>query len=182
MSTPTKQFHTVFSTVDHAQLYSKFRPNLPPKVMEYILGQLKKGIDQDQWKVAVDVGCGGGQSCHILSKHFKQVKGFDVSQSQINEAVNSVHSNNVHFEVSPNNIIMVISVQNAQVSAAEDLPSIETNSVQLVIASSAVHWFDLKNFFPEVRRVLAPNGVLALIAYVMFEPIDPDCPDDNPTH
>ena len=48
-----------------------------------------------------------------------------------------------------------------------------------MIASSAVHWFNLNEFLIEAERVLAPNGVLALIAYVMFEPIDPDFPDDT---
>ena len=66
-----------------------------------------------------------------------------------------------------------------QVSKAESLPTIESNSVQLMIASSAVHWFNLNEFFTEAKRVLAPKGVLALIGKVGLEPKHPDCADDT---
>jgi hypothetical protein len=65
------------------------------------------------------------------------------------------------------------------VSIAEDIPCIQSNSVQLLIACVAVQWFDLSKFFVEANRMLAPNGMVALIGHTMFEPIDPDNPDDH---
>ena len=93
---------TVFSTKDHAKLYSRFRNSMPQSVLDYILEHLKQGIDQEQWNIAVDVGCGGGQSTHPLAEHFKQVYGFDVSEAQIKEAIDCDYPTNIHYEVTFN--------------------------------------------------------------------------------
>jgi SAM-dependent methyltransferase len=42
---------------------------------------------------------------------------------------------------------------------------VEDGSVDLVTAFMAAHWFDLPAFFKEVRRILAPGGVVALACY-----------------
>src|SRR5690606_33763521 len=34
-----------------------------------------------------------------------------------------------------------------------------------VCVASAIHWFDLERFFPEVKRVLRPRGVIAAWGY-----------------
>ena len=59
------------------------------------------------------------------------------------------------------------------------MPKVKTNSTQLVIAVAAAQWFNHKEFFVEVDRILVPNGVMALIGYTMFEPIDPNHPNDK---
>ena len=105
MSIPSQPVHSVFSTKEHATLYSKYRQNLPQKVLDYILECLEQGIAKQHWNIAVDVGCGGGQSVHVLAKHFKNVYGFDVSEAQIKEAFDSHHPSNAHFEVSLNKTI-----------------------------------------------------------------------------
>ncbi|KAH9302952.1 hypothetical protein KI387_014535, partial [Taxus chinensis] len=47
------------------------------------------------------------------------------------------------------------------------------SSVDLVTVATAVHWFDLPNFYPQVKRVLKkPGGVIAVWAY--YKPtVDP---------
>ena len=40
---------------------------------------------------------------------------------------------------------------------AEDLSFIETGSVDLVLAGTAIHWFNNKSFIEEVRRILKPK-------------------------
>ncbi len=52
-------------------------------------------------------------------------------------------------------------------SPAETLP-VPAGSARLVTVAQALHWFDLARFFSEVRRVLAPDGVLAVISYASF--------------
>ncbi|CAG2167499.1 unnamed protein product [Oppiella nova] len=163
MSNANHYSHSVFATARHADLYAKFRPILPKIVLDYVLDYLKLHIEPNEWHIAVDVGCGGGQSTQVLAKYFKNVYGFDVSAAQINEALEAYHPHNVHY----------------QVSIAENIPCIESNSVQLLIACVAVQWFDLSKFFVEANRMLAPNGMVALIGHTMFEPIDPDNPDDH---
>ena len=55
----------------------------------------------------------------------------------------------------------------------------EDESVQLITACQAAHWFDLPQFFQEVDRVLIPHGVLALMGYVLPCPFNPTAPDDR---
>lgn len=56
-------------------------------------------------------------------------------------------------------------------SLAEVLP-VADNSVHLVIAATAIHWFDMPKFHAEVDRVLVPNGVAAYFGYYTFKKID----------
>jgi len=61
------------------------------------------------------------------------------------------------------------------------MPIIKTNSVQLLTAFSAAHWFHLQEFFKESDRILVDNGVVALIGFELPGPlpIDPSNPNDN---
>ena len=40
----------------------------------------------------------------------------------------------------------------------------EDDSVDLITVCDAVHWFDITKFFDEAQRILAPGGVLAILA------------------
>ncbi len=40
------------------------------------------------------------------------------------------------------------------------------HSLDLITCSQCFHWFDFENFYAEVKRVLKPGGVLALITYI----------------
>ncbi|KAK2712054.1 putative methyltransferase DDB_G0268948 isoform X2 [Artemia franciscana] len=97
---------------------------------------------------AYDVGCGSGQSTELLSTYFTKVHGTDVSRAQIAEATKRVKAQNVVFSV----------------ALAENIPE-PANSVQLISASQAVHWFDLPKFFKEADRTLVENGAIALYGY-----------------
>ena len=52
-------------------------------------------------------------------------------------------------------------------AVAEELP-VDDHSVSLVAAAQAVHWFDFERFNAECRRVLAPDGVVAVWTYEKF--------------
>lgn len=54
-----------------------------------------------------------------------------------------------------------------EISSAEDLggdlsPPVEDSSVNLIVASTAAHWFDMSRFWPQAARVLKPGGTVAL--------------------
>ena len=55
-----------------------------------------------------------------------------------------------------------------RVAPAEN-SGLEDASVDLVTAGQAVHWFDQKKFFDEVKRVTVPGGAIALWAYDLFD-------------
>ena len=48
-----------------------------------------------------------------------------------------------------------------KVASAEDLSFVENNSVDMVTAGQAAHWFKQDKAFPEIARILKPGGTLA---------------------
>jgi SAM-dependent methyltransferase len=49
---------------------------------------------------------------------------------------------------------------------------IESETLDLIMVAQALHWFDLRRFYREVRRVLKNNGVFAASAYNLLH-VDP---------
>ena len=54
------------------------------------------------FKVAVDVGCGSGQSTRPLAPHFEKVIGIDVSEAQIAAARQTDNPSNVEYRYESN--------------------------------------------------------------------------------
>ncbi|XP_078507150.1 putative methyltransferase DDB_G0268948 [Lissotriton helveticus] len=133
-----------FETKKRASIYRKHMLVAPKEACDVILSYLevKKGRP---YELAVDVGCGSGQSTNVLAAHFQKVVGIDISEAQIQEAKCVGSPPNVSFLV----------------AAAEKMP-FEDSSVDLITASVAAHWFNMKEFMTEVDRLLKPNGCLAL--------------------
>ena len=49
--------------------------------------------------------------------------------------------------------------------APADKVPIDDGTVDLVTVAQALHWFDVSSFYPEVRRVAKPGGILAVWCY-----------------
>lgn len=130
----------------HAKLYAQARPTYPEGLIAE-LAALAPGR-----ALAWDVGTGSGQAARMLARHFDHVHATDPSAGQIAEA--EAHPG-VTFGV----------------EAAEQC-SLGDASCDLVLAATALHWFDHDRFFPEAKRVLRPDGVLAAIGYDWFY-VDP---------
>ncbi|XP_033028211.1 putative methyltransferase DDB_G0268948 isoform X2 [Lacerta agilis] len=137
----------LFEDRAHAAFYQKYRFSPQENLQGVIFSYLeKKRVSPGQ--LAVDVGCGSGQSTRMLAKHFEKVVGTDISEAQIEEARRVPQPPNVSYLVCP----------------AEDLP-FEDSSVDLVTAFAAVHWFDGPRFLREVERVLKPSGCVVFSSY-----------------
>ncbi|XP_007486209.1 putative methyltransferase DDB_G0268948 [Monodelphis domestica] len=138
----------LFEGKDHAAIYRKHRFPPPDELLSIIFSFLeeKKGKPYD---LAVDVGCGSGQSTQVLGPHFARVLGTDISEAQIQQAQQAQNQANVSYRVCP----------------AENLP-VEDASVDLLTAFTAAHWFDLKAFMRELERVLKPGGCVSLSSYI----------------
>ncbi len=133
-----------FST--QAADYARFRPTYPPALFDY-LATVAPGR-----QLAWDCGTGNGQAALALAQHFERVLATDASAEQIARAV-------PHPQIE------------YQVQRAEDV-DLAPGSADLVTVAIAVHWFDLELFYSAVRRVLAPQGVLAVWTYHLPQ-IDP---------
>lgn len=132
---PTFKDH--FSTV--SQNYAGFRPCYPAAIFDWLASCVPRS--GQVW----DCATGSGQAAVDLATRFARVIATDASRSQIAAAP---PTERVEFRVAP-----------AERSGLPD------QSTDLITVAQAVHWFDLEPFYAEVRRVLRPNGVLAIWAY-----------------
>ena len=124
--------------------YAAFRPRYPDALFDF-LAQAAAAHDE-----AWDAGTGSGQAAVGLARHFKHVTATDASGSQIEHATPDPR---VSYRVGP----------------AESC-DLADQSVDLVTAAQALHWFDRARFWAEARRVLWPGGgVIAAWTYVMVE-------------
>jgi hypothetical protein len=97
-----------------------------------------------------DVGTGSGQAACGLAEHFAEVVATDASAEQIAHAIPRP---GITYRVAP-----------AESSGLDEA------SVDLVTVGQAVHWFDQKRFFEEVKRVGGAGGAIAVWAYDLFQP------------
>ncbi|XP_066491021.1 putative methyltransferase DDB_G0268948 [Tiliqua scincoides] len=137
----------LFEERGHVAFYQKYRfspqENLQAAIFSYLE---KKGANT--FRLAVDVGCGSGQSTWVLASRFEKVVGTDISEAQIEAAKQAAHPPNISYLVCP----------------AEDLP-FEDASVDVITAFAAAHWFGVSRFMGEVDRVLKPSGCVAFSSY-----------------
>ena len=133
-----------------SRLYSESRPRYPKELFEY-LKTLAPSLE-----LVWDCATGNGQAAVSLAEHFEKVIATDASPQQID---NAIEKENVEYLVAP----------------AEEI-YLDDETVDMVTVATALHWFDHSRFFPEVKRVLKPGGVLAAWSYAetrISDEIDP---------
>lgn len=124
---------------DKSELYAKFRPSLPIELFDYLIEMVP--ARENVW----DSATGNGQSAYLISNFFKKVYATDISEEQLK---NAAQSPNIYYS-----------------EQAAEQTDFEDNFFDLVVVSQAIHWFDFDRFFNEVKRVLKPNGILAVAGY-----------------
>ena len=123
--------------------YAVFRPRYPDALFQFLARETPA---QDAvW----DAGTGSGQAAVGLARHFARVIATDTSAQQIGHATPDPR---VSYRVAP-----------------AEASGLEHETVDLVTAAQALHWFDRPRFWGEARRVLRPRGVVAVWTYTMFE-------------
>jgi SAM-dependent methyltransferase len=125
-----------------AETYSKYRPNYPKKLFEYIASICNR--HQQAW----DCGTGNGQAAISLAEHFENVFATDASKEQSAQA--------------PSHPKIIFKNEPAEKVSLDD------SSTDLVTVAAAVHWFNFEKFYAEVERVLKPDGVIAVWGYHLF--------------
>lgn len=130
-------FHDHFSA--HAEGYAAHRPAYPQALVDW-LAWLAPRSD-----LAWEAGCGSGQLSVALAERFDRVIATDASAEQLARAT-------PHPRID-------------YVQARAEASGLPDASADLAVAAQAAHWFDIDTYFAEVRRVVAPGGVVALISY-----------------
>lgn len=121
------------------QNYLDFRPTYPRELFQYLTELVSEK------NLAWDCGTGNGQAAFMLANTFTQVIATDINQTQLNVAMKK---ENIRYICCP-----------------ADKTPLENNSVDLITVAQAIHWFDFEEFYLEVKRVLKPNGVIAIWCY-----------------
>jgi ubiquinone/menaquinone biosynthesis C-methylase UbiE len=119
--------------------YAAARPHYPRELLAAIVG-----LCPDTTR-AWDCGTGSGQAAVALAEWFGEVEATDVSPQQIAHAV--AHER-VRYSVQP-----------------AERTTFPKHSFSLVTVAQALHWFDFREFWPEVLRVLRPGGIFAAWTY-----------------
>lgn len=140
----------LYESTTIAHNYSKYCPTYPEELATKIVSFANRnGIPGKT--MAVDLGCGSGQSTFQLCSYFNQTVGIDISKAQIECAqkrASTLLYEKVRFVHCP----------------ASELP-FRNASVDLINCGAAWHWLDPSAVFPEINRVLKENGIVAVFGY-----------------
>ena len=124
----------------HAADYASHRPTYPAGLFDYLSRLV--GARRLAW----DCATGNGQAARVLAGCFEKVIATDASVGQIESASGL-----------PENVALRV--------ATAEASGISGSSADLITVAQALHWFEFESFYAEVRRVLAPAGVLAVWSY-----------------
>ena len=123
----------------HADAYARHRPHYPDELFAW-LASISPGRT-----LAWDAGTGSGQVAVALARHFERVIATDASSEQLARAI---PHERVEYRHEPANRSSLID-----------------ESVDLVTAGAAAHWFEIDGFHREVQRVGRKGAVIALFSY-----------------
>lgn len=148
--------------------YEKLRPTYPPLLYDVVAEYMKQHNHSGR-DFCVDYGTGNGVIVPGLIERcgIHKVLGTDIATRQLaegKERLQLTFGNERHDTL---------------VGSAGDLTSIQDNSVNLVIAAEAAHWFNKEKWFKEAARILKPSGTLAIWHY-WAEPIITSHPEATP--
>ncbi|KUJ21287.1 S-adenosyl-L-methionine-dependent methyltransferase [Mollisia scopiformis] len=133
----------------YAQARGSYNPSLFKAIIEHHTSTGGK------LNTLLDVGCGPGTAVRALAPHFVQAIGIDPSGGMISTARSlggtASEPTPIRFET----------------ATAEDLgtklsPPLEEESIDLITAATAAHWFNMDEFWPQTARLLKPGGTVAI--------------------
>ena len=133
---------TSFGSV--AAEYAQLRPGYPADAVAFLLGEAPRRV--------LDLGAGTGLLTDQLLAAGHEVVAVDPSADMLAQLT----ARHPHVE--------------AAVGGAEQIP-LPDGSVDAVVAGQAAHWFDPPRAAPELRRVLAPGGVVGFVWNVRDETV-----------
>lgn len=125
----------------HSKLYATFRPTYPSNLYSFIFRYVKN------FDSAWDCATGNGQVASILANHFKHVHATDISQQQLD---NAVQASNISYSIQP-----------------AEKTTFANNQFDLITVGQALHWFNLEKFYDEVNRVAKRDALLAVWGYTV---------------
>jgi SAM-dependent methyltransferase len=128
---------------DRVANYVAYRPSYPAGLIDF----LRDELGATRGATVADVGAGTGMLSELLLKEGCAVVGVEP-----NDAMRAVAES--RLKSYPNF---------KSVRGTAEATTLESSSVDLVMAAQAFHWFDAVRARAEFRRILKPNGSVALL-------------------
>ncbi|CAI2374937.1 unnamed protein product [Moneuplotes crassus] len=141
----------VFGFKGQSELYACYRPRYPQSLIDLAVEKApEKGT-------VLDVGCGTGILSIPLSKKFERVYGIDISQSQIDKAIEkSEEFKNISYHY-----------QNSHDIGSFVEETMEGKSIDMVTIAQTLHWLDHDLIFKLYKKYLSEGGAFAIFSYAM---------------
>lgn len=128
---------------DRVEDYVKYRPHYPREILPYLEGIYSF---QTSWDVA-DIGSGTGISTELFLRNGNRVFAVEPNAEMRGKA-EELLGGDPHF---------------VSIDGTAEATGLAAESVRLVVAGQAFHWFDAQKSKAEFVRILSPGGVVALI-------------------
>jgi ubiquinone/menaquinone biosynthesis C-methylase UbiE len=124
-------------------IYDKYRPKAPQKVVEVLTSYLKR-----RPSLVVDLGCGTGLSTFIWKNHADQIIGVEPNNDMIKKASEKLShlSDASHISF---------------VSGFSNQLEMESGTVDVITCSQSFHWMEPVSTLEEASRVLREGGIFA---------------------
>jgi len=123
--------------------YIKYRPSYPLEIIDFLK---EKNILTDDTVIA-DIGSGTGILTRIFLDNGNQVYGVEPNKD-MREAAEKFLQEYKNF---------------SSLEGSAESTGLEENCIDLIIAGQAFHWFDVEQAKREFKRIIKPNGNIALI-------------------
>lgn len=120
-----------------ADIYDKYRPSYPAELIEWLW-------ENTHAENVADIGAGTGKFTDLLLKKDWRVTAVEPNADMLGK----LRVNLPNIEI---------------VNASAENTGITPNSIDLVTTATAFHWFDEERFKAECKRILTPEGRLAIV-------------------
>ncbi|XP_058749909.1 uncharacterized protein LOC131622916 [Vicia villosa] len=135
--------------VNQGKEYANARPSYPPQLFQFIASKTPSH------NLVWDAATGSGQAAKSLATLYKNVIATDVSEKQLEFATKLP---NVQYQLTPS----TMSIPEVEQIVAPQ------GTIDLVTIAQGLHWFNLPNFYNQVKWVLKkPHGVIAAWCYLL---------------
>ncbi len=134
---PTQRF------TDRAENYALYRPGYPPEVIDC----LRRECGLTQRSIVADVGAGTGILTELFLREGMRVLAVEPNEAMRREAERRL----AHYEGF------------SSIDGRAEATTLDDNSVDLVAAGQAFHWFDAAASRIEFGRIVRPGGCVALV-------------------
>jgi SAM-dependent methyltransferase len=122
--------------------YIKYRPGYPREIVAYLTDNAGLTVES----IIADIGCGPGHSARMFLENGNRVLGVEPNASMRSAAE-----------------VLLGSLDFWAIDGTAEATTLPDDSVDLVVAAQAFHWFDAAKTRAEFPRILKPGGNIVLM-------------------